>query len=190
MNPIRWAAAGALTWTLLEYLIHDFLGHRGGVNNPFGAEHVKHHATTHYFAPAWKKALAAGPVVLGAWGLLALGLGAGAGSAYAGGLAAMYVAYEVVHRRFHTRAPRGPYGRFLRRHHFHHHFHDPRSNFGVTSHFWDVVFGTYVEPGVIRVPEKHAMAWLLDPLTGKVGDPHAGDYALAPRPQKSLSAAP
>ena len=189
MNHLYWTAAGAGIWTLLEYFIHDFLGHRGHGKNPFGAEHIKHHATTHYFAPAWKKALAAGPVLLGVWGLLSLGLGAGAGSACATGLAAMYVAYEIAHRRFHTCAPRGPFGRFLRRHHFHHHFHKPSSNFGVTSPVWDLVFGTYAEPGMIRVPEKHAMTWLLDPLTGEVGRLYADDYTLARQSQMSLNTA-
>lgn len=180
MNTILWAVPGAAAWTLLEYLIHDRLGHRSPKNNPFGVEHMAHHAETSYFAPAWKKVLAAKVVVSGTWCALAPVLGSGGALAFACGLAGMYSAYEIVHRRAHTRAPRGRYGRFLRRHHFHHHFHDPRANFGVTSPFWDWVFGTYARPGLIRVPAKHAMAWLLDPVTGEVQDPFAGHYCLAP----------
>lgn len=174
-----WAAGGALTWTLLEYWIHRELGHRR-TGNPFGVEHVRHHATTSYFAPSLKKAAVATPVI-GLLGLLlAWPLGAGPGLAFAAGLGAAYVAYEVVHRRAHTHPPRGRYGRWLRRHHFHHHFHAPATNHGVTSPVWDVVFRTRARPGVVRVPEKHAMTWLVD-AQGVVRPEHAGDYVVIKR---------
>ena len=153
MKSIAWTDAGAAAWTLLEYLIHDRLGHRSPLHNPFGIEHMAHHATTSYFAPAWKKALAAMIVISGTGAALAPLMGRQAAFAFATGLTGMYALYEIIHRRTHTHAPRGRYGRFLRRHHFYHHFHDPRANFGVTSPFWDLVFGTYARPGVIRVPQ-------------------------------------
>jgi sterol desaturase/sphingolipid hydroxylase (fatty acid hydroxylase superfamily) len=87
---------------------------------------------------------------------------------FAVGFVGMYVAYEVVHRRLHTHRGVGAVGRYLRRHHFHHHFGNPRLNHGVTSPIWDVVFGTFQAPGVITVPEKLAMDWLVDPQTGDV----------------------
>ncbi len=176
MNSIAWTAAGAAAWTLLEYLIHDRLGHRSPLHNPFGIEHMAHHATTSYFAPAWKKALAAMIVISGTGAALAPLMGRQAAFAFATGLTGMYALYEIIHRRTHTHAPRGRYGRFLRRHHFYHHFHDPRANFGVTSPFWDLVFGTYARPGVIRVPQKHAMSWLFDPKTGAVNLLFADHY--------------
>lgn len=90
----------------------------------------------------------------------------------------MYVAYEVVHRRAHTHAPRGPYSRWVRRNHFTHHFLTPRTNHGVTSPLWDRVFGTHEPLGVVRVPARHAMPWLLDPATGEVRAELAADYRL------------
>ena len=180
MNLLYWTLLGAASWTLLEHLIHDYLGHRGRGRNPFGREHVKHHATTSYFAPAWKKALVAGPVVLMSCGLFASVLGGRAGFAYASGLSVMYLAYEIVHRRRHTRAPLGAYGRFLRRHHFHHHFHDPRVNLGVTTPLWDWVFGTYEKAGLIMVPQRQAMDWLIEPFLGGIPPAFADDYELRP----------
>lgn len=177
---LAWTAAGAVAWTFLEYAIHRGLGHHRPHGNPFGAEHLQHHATTSYFAPAWKKAAVATPVVLALGAGLSLPLGPAPAAAFALGLAAMYVAYEVTHRRAHTHPPRGPYGRWLRRHHFHHHFHAPATNHGVTSPVWDVVFRTYARPGQVRVPEKHAMAWLLDEQD-EVRPAYARDYALARR---------
>lgn len=187
-HPAWLALAGAAAWTLLEYLIHRFLGHRWP-GNPFGVEHVRHHATTHYFAPSLKKAAVAAPVILALGAALAWPLGAAGAAACAGGLGAMYVLYEVVHRRAHTHGPRGAYGRWLRRHHFHHHFHAPHLNHGVTTPVWDVVFRTLARPGVIRVPEKHALAW----LTGEDGEVRpelAADYAIIRRRAPAAAGAP
>jgi sterol desaturase/sphingolipid hydroxylase (fatty acid hydroxylase superfamily) len=173
------AACGVLTWTLLEYLIHRWLGHDPRFRrNPFGIEHVRHHAEGNYFAPTWKKLIAAAitaPVLLAPAIALA---GASRGVAYVVGLLAFYGTYEWLHRREHTHAGIGPYGRWARRHHFHHHFVDPHANHGVTSPVWDLVFGTYQTPTVIRVPRKLCMAWLRDPATGTIRPEHAGTYEL------------
>jgi sterol desaturase/sphingolipid hydroxylase (fatty acid hydroxylase superfamily) len=170
---------GALAWTLLEYVIHRWLGHDSRTRpNPFAAEHVRHHSQGDYFAPAWKKALAA---VLFAGVLIAPSIalaGALVGSSFVVGLITMYVAYEVLHRRDHTHPGRGSYMRFLRRHHFYHHFMDPSSNHGVTTPMWDWVFGTLRAPEVIRVPPKLAMRWLVDPGTGRVRPAYARHYEL------------
>lgn len=176
------AAGGALTWTLLEYLIHRWAGHdRRFRRTPFGVEHVRHHAEGDYFAPTWKKvAIAAGFVAL----VLPLAhavAGGVAGLAYVAGLATCYASYEVLHRREHVCAGIGGYGRWARRHHFHHHFVDPRSNHGVTTPLWDLVFGTYRRPERIPVPPKLCMPWLLDPATGEVRAEHAGAYRLGTR---------
>ncbi|HEY6035567.1 MAG TPA: sterol desaturase family protein [Kofleriaceae bacterium] len=173
------AACGVASWTLVEYLLHRWMGHdRRFRGNPFGVEHVRHHSEGDYFAPTWKKGLAAAAftaVVIGP--ALALA-GPADGLAYVAGLVGFYGVYEWLHRREHTHAGIGPYGRWARRHHFHHHFVDVRVNHGVTSPIWDLVFGTYEKPGVIRVPVKLRMAWLVDPATGDVRREHAARYEL------------
>jgi sterol desaturase/sphingolipid hydroxylase (fatty acid hydroxylase superfamily) len=162
---------GALAWSLLEYLIHRWMGHdRRFRKSPFGVEHVRHHIEGNYFAPTWKKvsfvALVAGVLLLIA------------SAPFVAGLLTAYTAYEVLHRREHTHAGIGPYGRWARRHHFHHHFVDGRTNHGVTSPIWDVVFRTYDPPSRIRVPRKLCMAWLLDPATNDVRAEHSHIYSL------------
>lgn len=173
------AAAGAVAWTFLEYVIHRWLGHdpryRG---NPFGVEHVRHHSEGNYFAPNHKKAAAAAVVAL-ALGVPAALVAGRHGAVFVGGLLVMYAAYEVLHRREHTHAGIGRYGRWARRHHFHHHFVDPRTNHGVTTPIWDLVFGTYRRPEVIPVPARLCMRWLLDDA-GAVRAEHAGSYRLRP----------
>lgn len=181
------ALAGVLTWSLLEYLIHRFLGHYSR-RNPFAAEHIRHHAEGDYFAPTWKKLLAA----LGATALALppamLVLGTGRGIAYVTGFVAFYGVYEFLHRREHTHAGVSPYGRWARRHHFTHHFVDARFNHGVTSPLWDFVFGTYKKPTTILVPRKLCMAWLKDESTGDVKAEWASVYRFPPRRTTAPSA--
>lgn len=174
------AIAGVLTWTLMEYLIHRFAGHsrRFAKKNPFGIEHIAHHSRGDYFAPWWKKLLFTFGFIALLTPLSILAAGVAAGIAYTTGLVGMYVGYEVLHRLLHVWEGAGPYARWARRHHFYHHFHDPKVNHGVTSPIWDLVFRTYQRPGQIRVPRKLAMRWLRDAASGEVHPHLARDYAL------------
>lgn len=178
-NVIVAALLGMLTWTLLEYMIHRWMGHdRRFKRTPFGIEHTRHHIEGDYFSPSWKKAIIA-TIVAAVVCMPAIAIaGPACGLAYVGGLVAFYTAYEVLHRREHTCAGIGPYGRWARRHHFHHHFVDGRTNHGVTSPLWDLVFGTYRKPTMIPVPRKLTMSWLVDPATGDVYPAFAGTYRL------------
>lgn len=161
---------GVFTWTLTEYAVHRGFGHRKGARNAFSQEHLKHHATVTYFAPSWKK----GVVAAGMFGLAF----AVAGLAFAIGFSAMYVAYEVVHRRLHTCAALNSYGRWARRHHLHHHFSRPRLNHGVTTPLWDWVFGTLEVPQVVLVPRRNALPWMLD-VRGELLADLGGEYVLS-----------
>lgn len=173
------AACGVATWTLLEYLIHRWMGHdRRFRRTPFGVEHVRHHIEGNYFAPTWKKLVAAAIIVAVLCGPAIAIAGVALGTAYVAGLIAFYGVYEWLHRREHTHAGIGPYGRWARCHHFHHHFVDGRTNHGVTTPVWDLVFGTYERPTIIRVPRQLCMAWLVDPATGDIRAEHAGTYEL------------
>lgn len=172
------ALLGVLTWSLLEYVIHRWLGHdRRFRRNLFAVEHIRHHVEGGYFAPGWKKAIVAAVVGVGL-GLPAFLVGGVVGLAWVGGLLAFYATYELLHRLEHVRAGRGPYARWARRHHFTHHFVDARCNHGVTSPLWDFVFGTYRRPGKIAVPAKLRMPWLTDPRTGDVRADWADTFEL------------
>jgi len=178
-------ALGALTWSLLEYCIHRWLGHdRRFRPNLFAKEHVRHHIEGDYFAPSWKKGAAALAMVTVVSGPAVLIAGAAPGLAWVAGLVGFYLTYEVLHRREHTHAGFGPYGRWARRHHFYHHYVDARFNHGVTSPLWDLVFGTYRTAEIITVPRRLIMPWMGDPETG-IRPELAGTYALKGRRARS-----
>ncbi len=169
--------AGALTWTLLEYVLHRWAGHALKGKIHFSREHLRHHAVFGYFTPNGQKVAAA----LATAGLALLAtvpwLGPWVGAAYTVGLVGMYLVYEAVHRTLHVAAPASAYGRWARAHHFAHHFTDARMNHGVTSPLWDLVFRTRLAPHTIAVPRKHAMRWLLTP-EGEVHPDWRPSYTL------------
>jgi sterol desaturase/sphingolipid hydroxylase (fatty acid hydroxylase superfamily) len=178
------ALLGVLTWTLLEYLIHRWMGHdRRFRKSPFGVEHVRHHIGGNYFAPTWKKSIIAAVVTALLCVPATAIAGNGPGIAYVLGLIGFYGVYEVLHRLEHTHAGIGPYARWARTHHFHHHFVNARENHGVTSPLWDFVFGTYRTPTIIKVPPRLCMPWLKDPSTGGIRAAHAHTFMLADPPQ-------
>jgi hypothetical protein len=122
------------------------------------------------------------PISLMVWALVMPVLGSLNAAGFATGLALMYLFYEMVHRLIHRHPPRSRYGRWLRIHHVHHHFHNPKTNLGVTSPIWDKVFGTYAPVRLpVSMPERHVPAWLLDPRTGDVAAAFADDYVISRR---------
>ncbi|RQM07695.1 hypothetical protein DH86_00001714 [Scytalidium sp. 3C] len=56
-----------------------------------------------------------------------------------------YICYDMTHYFLHHRTLPS-YMRKLKKHHLQHHFMDYQNGFGVTSWFWDVVFGTELVP--------------------------------------------
>lgn len=186
LSPLAFAA-GAATWSIAEYALHRFAGHAprqrkreqppGLFDGDFGSEHQAHHADTRYFTPTERK-LKAAAVALGAMGTLgSLALGPGRALSFVAGFGLTYASYEILHRRTHTHAPRHFYGRWARSHHLSHHFADPSTNHGVTSPLWDLMFGTYADHGQLRVPRRHAPAWLFD-AAGEVRPEYRDRYAV------------
>jgi sterol desaturase/sphingolipid hydroxylase (fatty acid hydroxylase superfamily) len=171
-------AIGAALWTLGEYLMHRFAMHALKGRGLASKEHLRHHARYDSVLESWWFAWS-GIVAVG----YGLGVTAGAqlgwvGWALGAGWVGGYGFYDWIHFRAHRRPIRHPYERWVRRHHFHHHFGRPVANLGVTTPIWDLVFGTYERvDGPIRVPRRLAMRWLLDD-EGQVRPEHADDYVL------------
>jgi len=152
---------GIITWTFLEYMLHRFLGHVHKGKNFFKAEHQVHHSKANYFAPFYKKALAAFVVSIFLLALLSLVLSTLNAIAFVAGLIGMYCMYENTHYRYHSTEPLAAPFIILRKHHFYHHFHNPNVNHGVTTRFWDRVFNTFVSVEKVKVPQKMSMKWLV-----------------------------
>jgi sterol desaturase/sphingolipid hydroxylase (fatty acid hydroxylase superfamily) len=169
---------GALLWTLLEYLLHRFVFHEQVLGRGPASEHAQHHVRVSWFAP-WSAKLRLAALILpvlsaAAW----LAGGAAVGVPLISGTVASWLIYERLHRSIHVRAPRGPYGRWARRHHLHHHFRNPRANHGVTTPLWDRVFGTLEPCPKVTVPRRHVakLPWLVD-ADGEIAARWRAEYA-------------
>ncbi len=171
--------AGWFAWTLGEYLMHRFAMHAMKGRGLASREHLTHHSDRDSVLEKWAIAWT-GVVIVGI--VLGLFVHPGLGIGWVFG----YGFYDLNHLLAHKRAPRTRYQRWLRRHHFHHHFGHPLKNHCVTWPLWDRVFGTYEEPGVVRVPRRMAMVWLLDD-DGNVRPELAGDYAVAGRGDRNAA---
>jgi sterol desaturase/sphingolipid hydroxylase (fatty acid hydroxylase superfamily) len=162
LESIAAATAGAVLWTLAEYVLHRFVFHGPSASAPGAREHRQHHAAADYFAPWWQKGLAAVAAIAVLLPAVSFATRPATGLSFSVGFVGMYLLYEVLHRRVHTRPPHGAYGRWRRRNHFAHHFEDPRRGHGVTTPVWDAVFGTRLPVARVRIPRRMASPWLLD----------------------------
>jgi sterol desaturase/sphingolipid hydroxylase (fatty acid hydroxylase superfamily) len=142
---LRWlgaAVAGGAVWTLIEYALHRFGFHRLPV---LSALHGMHHESPRALlgTPSWLSlAVVGGTLFLPVLYLSSLNVASGVTS----GVIAGYLWYGVLHHVVHHRRPRFIATRVAvaSHRHFRHHA-NAVGNFGVTTAFWDHVFGTALE---------------------------------------------
>lgn len=172
-------AAGAFWWFLFEYVLHRWAFHEMRGRGIGSREHLNHHVTAGWSLDPLMTLAWVGVLLVGAgWGALVGWLATPtAGWSFGCGWVAGYFFYEYQHAVAHLRGPRNRWERWLRKHHFHHHFGHPMANHGVTIPLWDHVFGTHEAPEKVRVPRRLAMPWLLDE-SGEVRSEFAADYEL------------
>ncbi len=138
--------SGIAFWTLFEYFFHRYIFHF----TPRGAfqERVSFlfHGVHHQY-PNDKKRLVM-PIALSlSIAVLLLALFAALFGvwawAFSAGFAVGYLAYDMTHYSIHHfKRPQGKWFRNLWKSHLDHHFRDSSRGYGVSSSFWDHVFGT------------------------------------------------
>ena len=148
--PLTTAAlffGGLIAWTLVEYLLHRWLFHLPPSRN-LRIKEIQYvlHGYHHDF-PDDPGRLVAPPAL--SWPLAAL-----VASVYAvifgswwtaifGGTVLGYLGYDWMHYYTHHAKPKNPFGRFMRRFHFEHHFGTAYSQFGLSSPLWDLFLGSF-----------------------------------------------
>jgi 4-hydroxysphinganine ceramide fatty acyl 2-hydroxylase len=152
-RALAFCLVGLALWTLTEYLVHRFVlhvafpGRKGRLSRVlhrlFDASHVDHHAKPWdgyhinghldtLFVAVWLAPLS----------LLAPRYSA---SMVVAGLFVGYTAEEWMHHALHFHNPHWrPFQYVRRRHLYHHSRHGVGTAYGVTSGFWDGVFGTRI----------------------------------------------
>jgi sterol desaturase/sphingolipid hydroxylase (fatty acid hydroxylase superfamily) len=141
--------AGILIWTLLEYGLHRCIFHaRIPVSNLrlrgiVTGSHMEHHASPRDPRKILVHPLYGLAVSSILYGLLFAIFRDGLSTAgVIAGVWTGFLYYEAVHYRVHFSLSGSGLLSSQRRAHFHHHFTNNKTFFGVTSPLWDFIFGT------------------------------------------------
>lgn len=133
---------GAALWTLVEYVMHRVVFHHAPIIKEM---HDAHHddQTALIGTPVWLSLLIFLLLVFAPlWLLTNMVVTAGVSAGMVIGYFLYGAAHHIIH---HWKVESGSWAyRLKHRHSLHHHFDDD-GNFGVTTGFWDVVFGTDVQ---------------------------------------------
>lgn len=182
MSYIISLIAGAIFWTFGEYILHRFLGHSLhliSLKTKFYKEHAKHHNIKNYYASAADKLLSCAAFGSAVFAGTYSTIGHLNSAFFTLGFLCMYMIYEIIHYRLHVVAPMHSFAAKMRVHHFYHHYGDDSKNHGVTSFFWDHVFGTYVRVEQVEIPLKYVLTWLPIKGIGQIYEDNFGNkYSL------------
>jgi len=137
--------AGLLSFTLVEYIMHRFVFHLAPKNEKQEKFAYTVHGVHHDY-PKDKDRLAMPPLLsillsTGFFFLFKLLMG-NLAFAFLPGFVVGYASYLWVHYMVHAFQPPKNFFKVLWIHHGIHHYKDPENAFGVSSPFWDVIFGT------------------------------------------------
>ncbi|MBL7962480.1 MAG: sterol desaturase family protein [Flavobacteriales bacterium] len=136
---------GAFFFSLIEYLVHRYFYHMPATNETRKRLQYVIHGI-HHDHPRDKSRLALPPLLSLSLAILFIllfrALMGDAGFAFGGGFLFGYSTYLLVHYVIHVYKPPHNFLSILWKHHNVHHFVGDDGAFGVSSPFWDYVFGT------------------------------------------------
>lgn len=137
--------AGVFSWTLVEYLMHRFAFHFEAQNET-GKKliymlHIIHHDYPTDSDKLYQPPLVNVVIITMLFGFFYLLMGNGV-YLFLPGVIFGYLAYSTIHFVIHKFKPPFSFLKPLWRHHNLHHYRYQDKAFGVSSPFWDVIFGT------------------------------------------------
>jgi sterol desaturase/sphingolipid hydroxylase (fatty acid hydroxylase superfamily) len=153
--------AGYAFWTLMEYCIHRFFFHKE-FTTPLGKKiHYIAHGIHHDYPndsmrlvmpPAINLTLA----VLFYWLFFLVFQDKGLTAGFFSGFTFGYMVYDLMHFASHFFNFKWKWFQRIKRSHLLHHYREPNSGFGLSTVFWDRVFGTtHPDSARVEVPSSH-----------------------------------
>lgn len=147
---------GFVSWTFAEYMLHRFFFHMKGDNKlvqriahtMHGIHHDHPNDYTRLFMPPLPATLFMVFFFVVFFAIMNVRV-----FAFLPGFLTGYLAYAYTHFKTHQiRAPK--LLKFLWTHHLKHHYQDEDRAYGVSSPFWDIVFGTLPRKAIVKSEEK------------------------------------
>jgi sterol desaturase/sphingolipid hydroxylase (fatty acid hydroxylase superfamily) len=162
-NMVLLFAGGFLLFTLVEYLMHRYLFHLPATSLKREKIAYTMHGVHHDY-PKDKSRLAMPPVLslilATLFFLIFRGLMGDYAFGFLAGFLMGYTTYLGIHYSIHAFKVPGNFLKILWHHHSIHHYREPDRAFGVSSPFWDMVFGTM--PGKTNIKEREAVGKNID----------------------------
>ena len=138
-------AGGFIFWTLTEYFLHRFLFHFHPKSVIGKKIHFLFHGVHHDY-PQDSNRLVMPPIVSISLAVIFYFIFKTVFGWYLdpffAGFITGYLFYDIIHYSIHHFNIRNKFLLKVKAHHMKHHYVEPDLGFGVSSHFWDNVFGT------------------------------------------------
>ena len=137
---------GIATWSLTEYLLHRFIFHFPA-KSEFGKRiHFIFHGVHHDY-PSDSKRLVMPPSVslplaIIFFFIFRITLGEFMMLPFFSGFILGYLFYDITHYAIHHFNMHSKFWLEIKNHHMKHHYQDEYKGYGVSTPFWDVIFGT------------------------------------------------
>ena len=150
---------GLFVWSFTEYVLHRFIFHLVPKSEWGKQIHFMFHGVHHDY-PNDSTRLVMVPIVSIPLSTFFYFLFRGiVGGHYVppffAGFMIGYLIYDLSHYAFHHFSLHGRAALYLKQQHMRHHYMDPDGNYGVSTPFWDFVFGTYMKkPQQVSVPSQ------------------------------------
>ena len=146
LNIIILFIGGIFAWSLAEYMLHRFIFHYNA-KSKFGKKiHFMFHGVHHDY-PSDSKRLVMPPSVSIPLAVLfffffRLVIGEYLMLPFFAGFILGYLFYDISHYAIHHFNMHNKFWLFIKNHHMKHHYQNPGLGYGVSSPFWDYIFGT------------------------------------------------
>lgn len=152
MSPYVIGVLGVIAvfaWSLVEYALHRYVFHLEGDSPRAQRAHFLIHGM-HHEDPLDPTRLVMPPAVSIVLGMILFSLfrfllGNEWAEPFFAFFIVGYLCYDYIHFSVHHFVPRTRLGKYLKQSHMMHHYVSPHSRWGVSSPFWDYIFGTLEE---------------------------------------------
>ena len=143
--------AGIFIWSLTEYVMHRFLFHYHPTSEWGKRIHFVFHGVHHDYPNDAKRLVMAPavsiPLAVLYYYLFYLLIGEARVAPFFSGFVLGYLFYDMTHYAIHHFYFKNGLWMKIKKHHMVHHYRDHDNGYGVSSKFWDIIFGTdFKEP--------------------------------------------
>ncbi|SEK21636.1 sterol desaturase family protein [Parapedobacter koreensis] len=146
LNFIGYFLLGLSVWTISEYLLHRFVFHFEPKGKFMERIHFIFHGVHHDYPKDRLRLVmppsASIPMAIVIYFIFRLFFSVYVMNAFFPGFMLGYLFYDMTHYAIHHANFRGGIWKKIKQHHMLHHYSDPEKGFGVSSAFWDGIFGT------------------------------------------------